>query len=91
MKGEIEKLQINKLVKILTGLNDLNEKVDDLDVGKLKNVPKDFKKVSYVVDQKVDKNTKLSTLNTKVNYLEKKIPDVCTLIQTSQYKTDKRT
>ena len=79
------------MVKILTGLNNLNEKVDDLDVGKLKNVPKDFKNVSYVVDQKVDKNTKLNTLNTKVNYLEKKIPGVCTLIQTSQYNTDKRT
>ena len=79
------------MVKILTGLNNLNEKVDDLDVGKLKNVPKDFKNVSYVVDQKVDKNTKLNTLNTKVNYLEKKIPGACILIQTSQYNTDKRT
>ena len=56
------KLGINKLVNVLTSLNSLKAKVDDLDVGKLKTVP-----VGDVVYNEVVKNTKLSTLKTKVN------------------------
>ena len=56
------KLGINKLVNVPTSLNSLKAKVDDLDVGKLKTVP-----VGDVVYNKVVKNTKLSTLKTKVN------------------------
>ena len=43
-----------------------------LDVGKLKIVPVDLKKLSYVVDNEVVKNTTFNTLKTKVNALEKK-------------------
>ena len=43
-------------------LNDLNTKVDDLDVGKLKTVPVDLKKLSDVVNNKVVKNTKFNKL-----------------------------
>ena len=39
----VDKLGINKLVNVLTGLNNLETKVDDLDVGKLKTVPLDLK------------------------------------------------
>ena len=53
-------------------MNNLKTKVDDLDVGKLKTTPVDFKKLSDVVDNEVVKNTKLKTLKTKVNILEKK-------------------
>ena len=45
LKGEDDKLNINKLVNVPTTLNNLKTKVDDLDVGKLKIVPIDLKKI----------------------------------------------
>ena len=42
---------------LLTSLNDLKTKVGDLDVGKLKTVPVDLKKLTDVVDNEVVKNT----------------------------------
>ena len=44
MKAEVDRLNINKLVNVTTGLNNLKTLVDDLDVGKLKNIPIDKKK-----------------------------------------------
>ena len=41
------------------------------------------KKLSDVVDNDVVKNTKFITLKTKVNNLERKIPDATTLIHTN--------
>ena len=70
-------------------MNSLKTEVDDLDVGKLKTVPVDLKKLSDIVDNEVVKNTKLNTIKTKVNNLEKKITDATTLIQINQYNTDK--
>ena len=64
-------------------------KVDDLDVSKSKTVSVDLKKISNLVDNEVVKNTKLNTLKTKVNNLDKKIPDTTTLIHINQYNTDK--
>ena len=49
MKTEVDKLDSNKLVNILTGLYNLKTILGDLDVGKLKNVPTDLKKLSLVV------------------------------------------
>ena len=72
MKTEVAKLDINKLTTVPTSLNNLKTEVDDLDVGKSKTVLVDLKKVSDVVDNEVVKNTKLNTLATKVNNLEKK-------------------
>ena len=43
LKDVVDKLGINKLVNVPTGLNNLETKVDDLDVGKLKTVPVDLK------------------------------------------------
>ena len=59
-----------------------------MDVSKLKTVPVDLKKLSDVVDNEVVKNAKFNTLETKVNNLEKKIPDATTLIHINQYNTD---
>ena len=44
LRAEVDKLRINELVNVPTGLNDLKTKVDDLDVSKLKTVPIDLKK-----------------------------------------------
>ena len=60
-KAEAEKRDINKIVNVPTGLNDLKKKANDLDVGKLKTVSVDLKKLSDVVDNKVAKNKKLNT------------------------------
>ena len=52
LRVEVGKLDINELVNIPTGLNDLKTKVHDLDVGKSKTVHKDLKKLSDVVVKK---------------------------------------
>ena len=90
LKAEVDKLDIAKLVNIPTSLNNLKTKVDDLDVGKFKTVPVNLKKLSDAVDNEVVKNTKFNTLKTKVNNLEKKIPDATTLIHINQYNADKQ-
>ena len=59
MKAEVDKLDF---VNVPTGLNDLKTKVDDLDVGKLKTVPVDLKKISGVVNDEVVKNTTFNKL-----------------------------
>ena len=56
------------------------EKVDYLDVGKLKAVLVDFIKLGDVVDNEVVNNTKFNTLERKVNNLDKTIPDANTLL-----------
>ena len=43
LKAEVDKLYINELVTVPTGLEDLKTKVDDLDVGKFKTAPRDLK------------------------------------------------
>ena len=53
---------------------------NDLDLGKLKTVPIDLKKLSDVVDNVVVKTKNFNTLKTKVNSLEQKIPDATILI-----------
>ena len=90
LKVEVDKLDINNLVNVATSLNNLKTKVDDLYVGKLKTISIDLKKLSDVVDNEVIKNTKFDTLKTKINNLEKKIPDATTLIHINQDNTDKQ-
>ena len=84
MKAEVYKIGIAELINIWTDLNNTKTKVDDLNVGKLQTVPIDLKNLNDVVDKTVAKNTEFKTLKTKLNSLEKKIPDASTLIQTSQ-------
>ena len=78
------------MINIPTGLNNLKTKADDLDVGKLKTVPADLKKLSDVAANEVVKSTKFNTLKTKVNNLEKKVLGVTTSIHINQYNTDKQ-
>ena len=90
LKAVVDKQDINKLVNVPTSLSNLktDDLVDDLDVGDLKTVPVDLKKLSYEVDNEVVKNTKLNTQKTTVNNLENKIPVVATLIHINPYNTD---
>ena len=44
MKGEVHNLDINKLINVRKTLINSKTIVDDLDVGKLKNIPIDLKK-----------------------------------------------
>ena len=64
MKVEVDKLDINELFNNPTSLNNLKAKVDDLDVGKLKTVLVDLKKLSDVMDNEV---VKKQTNKTKTN------------------------
>ena len=88
LKVEVGKLDINKLTNALTSLNDSKTTVDDLDVGK-KTFSVGSKKLSDVVNNEVIKNRKYNTLKTKINSLEKTIPDATTLAHINQYNTDK--
>ena len=72
MKAEVGKLDINKLTNVPTSLNNLETKVVDAYFGKLEAALVDLKKLSYVVEKEVVKNTKINTLKTKENNLEKK-------------------
>ena len=72
------------MVNVATGLNDFERKLDDLDVGKLKTVPIEVKKLNDVVHKKVPKNARFNKLNTKVNNSENKISDATTLIPINQ-------
>ena len=90
MKSEVDKLDIKNLVNIPSSLNNLKIKGDDLDVGKLKTVPIDLKKLTDVVDNEIVRNMKFNTLKIEVHNLEKKVPDAATLIHINQYNTDKQ-
>ena len=89
-KAEVDKLSINKLVNVPTGLNNLKTKVDDLDVGKLKSVPKHLKKLIDIIYNQNIKNTKFKKLKTEANNLEKKIRVATTLIHLNQYNTSRQ-
>ena len=49
-----------------------------------------WKKISDVVDKEVVKIRKFNAKKTKVNTLEKKIPDATTSIHINQYNADKQ-
>ena len=71
-------------------MNNTKTKVASLDVGKLKAVPVDLKKLSDLVANEVVKNAKFNTLKKKIKSLEKKVPDATTLIHINQYNKDKQ-
>ena len=48
LKSDILKLDIDKLVKITSGVNNLISQVDSVDVNKLKTVPIDLKKTKSI-------------------------------------------
>ena len=90
MKTEVGKLDVNKLVNVLSCLNNFNTSVGDLNVYRLKTDSVDLKKLNDVASKEVFKNTKFNKLKTKRNNLEDKTSDVSTLIQTNQYNTNKQ-
>ena len=47
LKPEVDKLDIDKLENVPSGLNTLKSKIDELDISKLKITPSDFSKVSH--------------------------------------------
>ena len=61
LKAKIDKLDINRLVSVTTGLNNLKINVDDLNVGKLQAVTVDLKILNDVVSKKVVKKTVTKT------------------------------
>ena len=63
MKAEVNKLENNKLVKVPVRLNNLFEKVDNLDIDKLKTVSLDLKNLSDVVNNEVVKDKRQHTKN----------------------------
>ena len=87
---KVDKLDLNKLINVLTSLDNLKTKVDELDVRKLKTIPMNFKKLNNVVTKEVVKKTVYNKLNTKINYLENKISDASTLFQSNQYNVRKQ-
>ena len=60
------------------------KKINELDVGEIKTVPIDLKRLSDVMNKEIVKNTKFDALNTKVNTLDKKSFDLTTLIHINQ-------
>ena len=62
-------------------MNSLKTKVYNLNVGKLKTVSIGLKNVSDLLDNEVVKNIKFNTLKSKVNEIDKKIPDATTLLR----------
>ena len=49
MKAEVDKCDINEVVNVSTGLNNLKTKVDDLKVGKMKT-PGRLKKIKSFIE-----------------------------------------
>ena len=70
LKAEVDELGINKFINVLSSLNSLKTKVDDLDADKLKTVPVDLKKLSDVVSKEVVKKTVRKKLNSKVKRIK---------------------
>ena len=83
-KGVVDKLELNKLVNVLTGLDNLRIEVEDLDVDKLKTFPVDLKELGVVVSKEVVKNSKFNKLNSKVSNSDNSIPDATILIPINQ-------
>ena len=80
MKAEVDKLDINRLVNVPSGLNKLEPKVDDLDVGELKAVPIELS--GYILGIKFDKDA----LDVKQNNYITKILDVLPRNLTDSFK-----
>ena len=64
LKSDVDKLDIDKLNNIPSGLNNLKSKVDKLDVDKIVPVPVDLSKLSDIVknDVKIHKILKIKYL-----------------------------
>ena len=75
-KSDVDKLDIDKLKNVPSGLTNLKNKVDKLDVDKLVPIPVDLTKLSDVVKNYV---VKKDVYNTKIKNIEDKISDITNL------------
>ena len=66
-------MDIDRLEKVPSGLNNLKSKGDKLDADKLVHVPVDLRKLSDVVKNDVFKK---DVYNAKIKDIEDKIPDI---------------
>ena len=76
LKLNVDKLDIDKLKNVPSGLSSLKSKVDKLDIGKLETTPVDLSKLSNVVKNEVVKKTEY---NAKIKNIEDKISDITNL------------
>ena len=76
LKSEADKLDIDKLEQVPTGLNSLKSRVDQLNVDKLVPVPVDLSRLNDVVKNYV---LKKDAYNAKIKDIEDKIPDITNL------------
>ena len=76
LKSDVNKLDIDKLKNVPTGLHSLKTKVDKLDVHKLALVPVDLSKLSDVVK---NDNFKKTEYNAKTKDIEDKISNITNL------------
>ena len=70
LKPEVDKLDIDKLENVPSGLNTLKSKIDELDISKLKITPSDFSKVSNPLKNEVVKKSEYDELIKKVNAID---------------------
>ena len=76
MKSDVDKLVIDKLKNVPSGLSSLKSKVDKLDVDKLVPAPVDLSKLSDVAKNDV---VRKDVCNAKIKNIEDKIPDITDL------------
>ena len=62
LKSVVEKLDIDKLENVPSGLNNLKSKVDKLDTGKSETTPVDLSKLSDLVKNEAAKNNEYNEL-----------------------------
>ena len=73
LKSNVDKLDIDKLKNVPSGLSNLKSKVDELDIVKLETTPVDVSKLSNAVKNDVVKKTEY---NADIKNIEDKIPDI---------------
>ena len=83
LKSDLDKLDIDKLKNVPSGLCNLKSKVDKLDVDKLKPVPVDLSKLTDVVKNYA---VKKDLYNAKIKNIEDKIPDITNLATNASVK-----
>ena len=76
LKSDVDKLDIDELKHVSSGLSSLKSKADKLDVDKLVPVPIDLSKLSDVVENYV---VKKDVYNAKIKNIKDKIRDITNL------------
>ena len=76
LNSSVDKLDIDKLKNVPSGLSSLKSKVDKLDIKKLETTPVDLSKLSNAVKNDVFKK---SEYKAKIKSIEGKIPDITNL------------